>query len=144
MNIPTIIRRSEVILDKQEYLATFNIGKMLANWKFCPICGSELLEVYPGDYFGHTNCWDEAEKCDGVGFNIIVKNVDGSYQTTRPNIGVPNELSMIYNNGHSSATLEADGDLRIIRSYLGDDLVGEVPLYKSEFVKMVGIENARS
>lgn len=38
-------------------------------WKHCPMCGSEILEVYPGDYFGHITCFKEEDTCD-INFEI--------------------------------------------------------------------------
>lgn len=66
-----------------EYLAAFNIGKMLNEWKYCPICGNEILEVYPGDFVGHITCWDEKDECTSIGFGIIIKE-NGIYQSTHP------------------------------------------------------------
>lgn len=38
-------------------------------WKYCPACGTEILEVYPGDRFGHTTCM--TDDCDGADFKVI-------------------------------------------------------------------------
>lgn len=43
-------------------------------WKYCPICGAEILEVYPGDYHGHTTCM--TDDCDGVDFEVVKRTTD--------------------------------------------------------------------
>lgn len=63
-----------------KYLAAIPVGDMF-NWKYCPVCGSELFEVYPGDFTIHTVC--ENDNCDSVGSEMIVE-VDEKYYSLHP------------------------------------------------------------
>ena len=47
----------------------------LDEWKYCPKCGAEILEVYPGDFVGHITCFGD-DDCD-VSFGIIYKDGGG-------------------------------------------------------------------
>lgn len=59
-----------------KYLAIISVGDLF-DWKYCPLCGSELLEVYVGDYTAHTVC--ENENCDdSVGFRVIAIKNEGN------------------------------------------------------------------
>lgn len=62
-----------------KYLAMIPVGEML-NWKYCPICGGELFEVYPGDFTVHTVCDND---CDSLGVEMIVK-VNDKYHSLYP------------------------------------------------------------
>ena len=42
-----------------------------SSWRYCPKCGSELLEVYPGDYTGFTSCMNEHDDECSVDFDVI-------------------------------------------------------------------------
>ena len=44
-----------------KYLANISVGDLF-DWKYCPVCGNELFEVYVGDFTAHTVC--ENEDCD--------------------------------------------------------------------------------
>lgn len=63
-----------------KYLANISVGDLF-DWKYCPVCGSELFEVYVGDFTAHTVC--ENEDCDDVGFHLIIEK-DGVYKSLRP------------------------------------------------------------
>lgn len=41
------------------------------HWKYCPKCGSELLEVYPGDFTGHTTCMNEHDGDCSIDFDVL-------------------------------------------------------------------------
>lgn len=43
-------------------------GSDVDKFEFCPLCGSRIIEVYPGDRHGHTTCFNE--DCDDVYFEI--------------------------------------------------------------------------
>jgi hypothetical protein len=45
------------------------------NWKYCPICGNEILEVYPGDYFGYISCMGEHGADETIDFTVTYKDV---------------------------------------------------------------------
>lgn len=49
----------------------FDAGDV-SKWKYCPLCGSEILEVYPGDYYGHITCFADSESCD-IDFKVFVE-----------------------------------------------------------------------
>lgn len=51
----------------RKYFYVFKDGEV-AGWKYCPQCGAELLEVYQGDYRGHTTCM--TDDCEGTEFKI--------------------------------------------------------------------------
>src|SRR5699024_10275157 len=42
-------------MKERKYFCTFDAGEV-DSWKYCPRCGEEILEIYPGDYFGHIAC----------------------------------------------------------------------------------------
>lgn len=52
-------------------------GNDVDKWKYCPKCGSEILEIYPGDYFGHITCFKDNESCD-IDFTIWAEGKDGN------------------------------------------------------------------
>ena len=90
-------------MDKPNHVAAFDFEETVWEWRYCPLCGSELIEVYPGDYVGHTTCYNE--DCDGVGFDIIIK--DGVIyrntlselkraRTTIPVTGIPATTVLAY------------------------------------------------
>ena len=43
---------------KRKFYYTFEADEV-DSWKYCPVCGEEFLEVYPGDYFGHITCMND-------------------------------------------------------------------------------------
>lgn len=46
-------------------------AKSIMNFKYCPYCGNEIMQVYPGDYAGFVQCW-ECEECEEeLGFYIL-------------------------------------------------------------------------
>lgn len=47
-----------------------DIGEALS-WRYCPKCGSELLEVYPGDFTGHSSCMNEHDEDCCFYFDVI-------------------------------------------------------------------------
>lgn len=57
-------------MKSETYLIGINLREASA-WKFCPKCGSELLEVYPGDFVGHTTCMNESDDDCIVDFDVI-------------------------------------------------------------------------
>ena len=46
----------------------------ISGFKFCPMCGAEILEVYPGDYMGHITCLNEECEAD-LDFDILEARV---------------------------------------------------------------------
>lgn len=55
------------ITSERTLIGMFNIDDVL-DFKYCPVCGNELLEVYLGDYAGHANC--DSDDCDSFSFYI--------------------------------------------------------------------------
>ena len=43
-------------------------------FRYCPYCGSDIVEVYPGDYHGFTTCMNEA--CDDSFDFTLLQKVD--------------------------------------------------------------------
>lgn len=72
--------RSKNTTDEMKYLAIIPVDEML-DWKFCPLCGSELFEVYPGDFTIHTVC--TSDNCDDVGAEMIIK-INNKCHSLRP------------------------------------------------------------
>ena len=76
--LETVIRNSEgfeVVDDTTRYKDTNNIRfkyvfspDHVDAFEYCPRCGSEIIEVYPGDFDGHTTCMNE--ECEGLSFEI--------------------------------------------------------------------------
>lgn len=59
--------------NERKFIYTFE-ERDVGRWEYCPLCGSELLEVYPGDYFGHLTCGSEEGYCDDdISFKITTK-----------------------------------------------------------------------
>lgn len=54
----------------------FDAGDV-TQWKYCPLCGSEILEVYPGDYFGHISCFRKDDTCD-IDFTVLIEKDDST------------------------------------------------------------------
>lgn len=53
---------------RRKFFYVFEAGEV-ESWKYCPVCGEELLEIYPGDYFGHITCM--GDYCvEGIDFKI--------------------------------------------------------------------------
>lgn len=51
-------------------------GRDVQPWKYCPMCGNEILEVYPGDFFGHITCFKDDDTCD-IDFEVWEEGKDG-------------------------------------------------------------------
>lgn len=67
-------------MEKRTHISMFTLDEVL-DWKYCPLCGSEIFEVYAGDFAGHATC--ENDECDGIGFYIgVYKN--GEIKHTSP------------------------------------------------------------
>lgn len=47
-------------------------GSDVSAWRFCPKCGAEILEVYPGDYHGYITCFGSDDSCD-IDFEVTYK-----------------------------------------------------------------------
>ena len=58
----------------RKYFYTFEAGEV-DKWKYCPKCGAEILEVYPGDYFGHITCFGEEDTCD-INFEVTYREAE--------------------------------------------------------------------
>ena len=54
--------------DKERITLAITTLDEVMEWKHCPLCGRELVEVYPGDFACHTNC-DDID-CEGAGFHL--------------------------------------------------------------------------
>lgn len=58
-------------MELPKYKFVFNASDV-NKWKFCPLCGSEILEIYPGDYFGHISCFKGENTCD-IDFDVFIE-----------------------------------------------------------------------
>lgn len=59
---------------KRTYHFTFD-GSDVSNWRYCPKCGAEILEIYPGDYFGHITCFGDDDTCD-ISFEVTYREAE--------------------------------------------------------------------
>lgn len=50
-----------MIKRKAQY--TFDAGDV-RQWRYCPKCGAEILEVYAGDWRGYLTCAGGEDTCD--------------------------------------------------------------------------------
>ena len=67
-------------MEKRTHISMFTLDEVL-DWEYCPLCGSELFEVYLGDFAGHTTC--KNDECDDTGFYTGVYK-DGEIRHTSP------------------------------------------------------------
>ena len=50
-------------------------------WNYCPTCGSELVEVYPGDFSEHITCDNSNCSNDGInGFSCDEELISSLYE----------------------------------------------------------------
>lgn len=47
-------------------------GADVSTWDYCPKCGAEILEVYPGDFYGHIMCFGGEDSCD-IDFKVYAE-----------------------------------------------------------------------
>lgn len=57
-------------MDEIKWKVSIGIAE-ISSWKYCPRCGSELIEVYPGDFRGHTSCMNEEDEYCSVEFDVL-------------------------------------------------------------------------
>lgn len=58
-----------------KYHFVFNAEHVM-NFKYCPYCGGEIMQVYPGDFNGFIQCM-ECEECEEkLEFTILQEMID--------------------------------------------------------------------
>ncbi len=56
----------------RKFFYVFNEADV-SKWKYCPLCGSPIIEVYPGDFCGHITCAGD-DDCE-IDFEIELEDV---------------------------------------------------------------------
>jgi transposase-like protein len=46
-------------------------AQSIHKFKYCPYCGKEIMQVYPGDYCGMVQCFECEECSDELSFDIL-------------------------------------------------------------------------
>lgn len=70
------MKRKDLTKMRRKFHFSFDSGEVMG-WRYCPVCGSELLEIYPGEYVGHFNCSnDECNDNHVIGFRIELEDVE--------------------------------------------------------------------
>lgn len=61
-------------------------SESILDFKYCPYCGKEIMEVYPGDYGGFIQCWECEEAYEKLEFSILQEMINR----------FPNEWKKVY------------------------------------------------